>query len=43
MLKRDREVGLKYGLEYAEEFHYIGQRPSSLEEYLKKNAVPLKK
>ena len=43
VLKRDREVGLKYGLEYAEEFHYIGQRPSSIEEYLKKNAVPLKK
>ncbi|MGH9841486.1 MAG: PIG-L deacetylase family protein [Blastocatellia bacterium] len=42
VLRRDREVGLKYGLEYAETFHYIGQRPSSFEEYLKKNAVPLK-
>jgi hypothetical protein len=31
------------GLEYAEEFHYIGPSPSRLEEYLKKNAVPLKK
>jgi len=43
VLKRDREAGLKYGLEYAEEFHYIGPSPSSLDEYLKKHAVPLKK
>jgi hypothetical protein len=43
VLKRDREVGLKYGLEYAEEFHYIGQSSSSLEEYLKIHTVPLKK
>jgi LmbE family N-acetylglucosaminyl deacetylase len=43
VLKRDREVGLKYGLEYAEEFHYIGPSPSSLEEYIKQHAVPLKK
>ena len=43
VLRRDREAGLKYGLEYAEEFHYIGPSPSRLEEYLKKHAVPLKK
>ena len=42
VLKRDRELGVKYGLEYAEAFHYIGRSPSSLEEYLKKHAVPLK-
>ncbi|MCI0390805.1 MAG: PIG-L family deacetylase [Acidobacteria bacterium] len=42
VLKRDREVGLKYGLGYAEEFHYISQSPSSLEEYIKQHAVPLK-
>ncbi len=42
VLRRDRELGLKHGLQYAEAFHYIGQRPSSLEEYLKKHAVPLK-
>ena len=43
VLKRDREVGLRHGLEYAEEFHYIGPSASSLDEYLKKHAVPLKK
>jgi LmbE family N-acetylglucosaminyl deacetylase len=43
VLKRDREVGLKYGLEYAEEFHYIGRSPFSLEDYIKQHAVPLKK
>jgi LmbE family N-acetylglucosaminyl deacetylase len=43
VLKRDRELGSKYGLEYAEAFHYIAQKPSALDEYLKKHAVPLKK
>lgn len=43
VLRRDREAGLKYGLEYAEEFHYIGPSPSRLDEYLKQHAVPLKK
>jgi hypothetical protein len=43
VLRRDREIGQKYGLEYAEEFHYIGPRPSALDEYIKKHAVPLKK
>jgi LmbE family N-acetylglucosaminyl deacetylase len=37
---RDRAVGAKYGLEYAEEFHYIGPDPS-LEDYIKRNAVAL--
>jgi LmbE family N-acetylglucosaminyl deacetylase len=43
VLKRDREAGLRHGLEYAEEFHYIGPSRSSLDEYIKKHAVPLKK
>jgi LmbE family N-acetylglucosaminyl deacetylase len=43
VLRRDRELGSKYGLAYAEAFHYIAQKPSPLDEYLKKNAVPLKK
>jgi LmbE family N-acetylglucosaminyl deacetylase len=43
VLKRDREAGQRHGLEYAEEFHYIGPSSSPLEEYVKKHAVPLKK
>jgi LmbE family N-acetylglucosaminyl deacetylase len=35
---RDRAVGAKYGLEYAEEFHYIGP-DHSLDQYIAKNAV----
>jgi LmbE family N-acetylglucosaminyl deacetylase len=37
---RDHRTGAKYGLEYAEEFHYIGP-DQSLNEYISKNAVPL--
>ena len=37
---RDRATGSKYGLEYAEEFHYIGP-DRSLDEYISRNAVPL--
>jgi LmbE family N-acetylglucosaminyl deacetylase len=39
-LARDRALGAKYGLEYAEEFHYIGPDPS-LDAYLSQHAVPL--
>ena len=42
MLTRDRELGRKYGVEYAEQFHYIGQRASRIDDYIKKNAVPLR-
>ena len=46
VLARNRELGRKYGVEYAEAFHYIGPGASSggsrIEEYIKKNAVPLK-
>lgn len=34
---RDHATGKKYGLEYAEEFHYIGPDPS-LDEYISRNA-----
>lgn len=37
---RDRAVGEKHGLEYAEEFHYIGP-DRSLDDYIQKNAKPL--
>ncbi len=37
---RDHATGGKYGLEYAEEFHYIGPDPS-LNDYLSRNAQPI--
>jgi hypothetical protein len=37
---RDAGVGAKYGLPYAEEFHYIGP-DAALEDYIAQNAVAL--
>jgi hypothetical protein len=37
----DREIGEKYGLEWAEAFHYIGNTASTLPDYIEKNAVSL--
>jgi hypothetical protein len=42
VLARDRELGKKYGVEYAEAFHYIGPARSRVDDYVKKNAAPLK-
>lgn len=44
ILARHRALGQKHGVEYAEAFHHIGggSRSSAVEEYIKKNAVPLK-
>jgi LmbE family N-acetylglucosaminyl deacetylase len=42
VLARDRELGRKYGVEYAEAFHYIGPGQSRVEDYIRQNAVPLK-
>ncbi len=36
---RDRQVAAKYGLDFAEEFHYIGPDPA-LEEFISRNATP---
>src|SRR5690242_1180918 len=36
---RDQANGAKHGLEYAEEFHYIGP-DQTLDEYIRRNAVP---
>jgi hypothetical protein len=43
-LARRRTLGQKYGVEYAEAFHYIGPGPrrSAVEEYVEDNAVPSK-
>ena len=40
-LARDRARGEAHGLDWAEYFHYIGPEESVLDEYIKKNAVPL--
>ena len=41
VLARNREVGRRYGVEYAEAFHYIGPPASSpVEDYIRKHAVP---
>jgi LmbE family N-acetylglucosaminyl deacetylase len=42
VLARDRDLGRKYGVAYAEAFHYIGPAKSRLQEYIRQNAVPLK-
>jgi hypothetical protein len=42
VLANDREVGRRYGLQYAEQFHYIALEPAVVEEdYIKQHAVPL--
>lgn len=41
VLRDDAELGKKYGLRYAEPFHYIGRPKSMLEDYIKQNRVPL--
>jgi len=40
-LEHDAVLGKKYGVQYAEGFHYIGPEPSRLDEIIKKNAVPI--
>src|SRR5262245_44297593 len=40
-LGRDRARGEAYGLNWAEYYHYIGPEESVLDEYIRKNAVPL--
>jgi LmbE family N-acetylglucosaminyl deacetylase len=41
VLDRDAEIGRKFGLTYAEAYHYIGAEPPKVEDYIKKNAVKL--
>jgi hypothetical protein len=35
----DKELGRKYGVAWAEAFHYIGPRPSRLDGYIAEHAV----
>ena len=38
----NKKIGEKYGLEWAEHFHYINHRsPNRLEQFIKDHAVPL--
>ncbi len=44
ILDPDRALGRRYGVEYAEAFHYVGPGPGytpRLEEYMRRNVVPL--
>ena len=42
LLTREEETGRKYGLRFAEPFHYIGPSESyAIEAYIKQNATPL--
>jgi LmbE family N-acetylglucosaminyl deacetylase len=40
ILARDREWGRKYGVAYAEPYHYIGRAPNEVDDFVKKHAVP---
>jgi LmbE family N-acetylglucosaminyl deacetylase len=45
VLARRRTLGQRYGVEYAEAFHYIGgpsTRRTAVEDYIEDNAVPIK-
>ena len=39
VLREDAELGRRHGLSYAEPFHYIGPKPSMLDDYIKQHAV----
>lgn len=41
VLHGDAELGKRYGLKCAEQFHYIGPEESRVEEYVRRSAVPL--
>ena len=40
VLRRDREIGGRHGLSYAEQFHYIGPEQNRVEEYIRNHATP---
>ena len=41
VLDNDRQLGREFGVDYAEKFHYIGRRPSKLDDYIERNAVSI--
>jgi LmbE family N-acetylglucosaminyl deacetylase len=40
-LRGDAELGRKYSVGYAEQFHYIGPGENAVDEYVRRNSVPL--
>jgi LmbE family N-acetylglucosaminyl deacetylase len=40
VLDNDKKLGEKYGLSWAEAFHYIGPATSKTDDYIQKNAIP---
>ncbi len=40
VLERDAQTGRRFGLAYAEPYHYIGPPPNRIDEYIRQNAVP---
>ena len=42
VLARDRQLGQKYGVEFAEAFHYIGPPGNRVEDAIERRVVPLK-
>ena len=41
VLDSDKKLGEKYGLDWAEAFHYIGPAPSKVSDYIQKKSVPI--
>jgi hypothetical protein len=41
LLKENAELGKKHGLQYAEQFRYIGPPSDGVDDYVKQHAVPL--
>jgi LmbE family N-acetylglucosaminyl deacetylase len=41
VLKENAELGKKYGLQFAEQYHYIGAEKPVVDDYVKQHAVPL--
>jgi hypothetical protein len=41
VMERDAETGKRFGLAYAEPYHYIGPPAEKVEEYVRRNAVKL--
>ena len=40
VLDRDRAIGKEYGLQYAEQYHYIGPEPDEVGDYIRQNVRP---
>ena len=43
VLRNDRELGHKYGVEFAEAFHYIGPQEDAAGKFVGEHSVPLRR